>query len=198
MSFWDFYLSHIHLTLPLWYHAALPLPPLLLLHMNMNSSHVILNRHHRCSVIRHRWMKLYAGNTLAFCSGSICFHYPNPKSCYPLLLCPSRIVAVLLWSPPLSSVTARNCPKAFKLRWKVKARPQVIWFGRHRNGCIWLTIPHCLMWCLWRERNNGCFEDNERSIPDLKLFFFKTLLNWLAAMRNQSFFTFLDSCNFYT
>ena len=168
MSFWDFYLSHIHLTLPLWYHAALPLPPLLLLHMNMNSSHVILNRHHRCSVIRHRWMKLYAGNTLAFCSGSICFHYPNPKSCYPLLLCPSRIVTVLLWPPPLSSVTARNCPKAFKLRWKVKAR---------------------------------CFEDNERSIPDLKLFFFRTLLNWLAAMRNQSFFTFLDfldSCNFYT
>ena len=94
----------------------------------------------RCSVIRHRWMKLYAGNTLAFCSGSICFHYPNPKSCYPLLLCPSSIVTGLLCPPPLSSVTARNCPKAFKLRWKVKAKPQVIWFGHYRNGHIWLTI----------------------------------------------------------
>ena len=44
-----------------------------------------------------------------------------------------------------------------------------------------------------------CFEDNERSIPDLKLFFFGTLMDWLAALRNQSFFSFLDfldSCNF--
>ena len=44
-------------------------------------------------------------------------------------------------------------------------------FGHHRNGHIWLIVPHCLMWCLWRERNR-CFEDNERSIPDLKLSFF--------------------------
>ena len=49
----------------------------------------------------------------------------------------------------------------------------------------WLIVPHCLLWCLWRERNKRCFEDNERPIPDLKLFFFRTLLNWWAAMRNQ-------------
>ena len=44
-----------------------------------------------------------------------------------------------------------------------------------------------------------CFEDNERFIPDLKLFFFRTLMDWLAALGNQSFFSFLDfldSCNF--
>ena len=35
-------------------------------------------------------------------------------------------------------------------------------------------IPHCLLWCLWRERNSRCFEDIERSIPDLKLLFFRT------------------------
>ena len=72
-------------------------------------------------------------------------------------------------------------------------------FGHHRNGYKWLIVPHCLLWFLWRERNKRCFEDNERFIPDLKLFFFRTLLNWWAAMRNQSFFSFLDfldSCNF--
>ena len=58
---------------------------------------------------------------------------------------------------------------------------------------------HCLLWCLWRERNSQCFEDKERSISDLKLFFFRTLMDWLAALQNQSFLSFLDflnSCNF--
>ena len=65
-------------------------------------------------------------------------------------------------------------------------------FGRHQNGFIWLIVPHCLMWCLWRERNSRCFKDIERSIPDLKLFFFRTLLDWLVAMQNQSFPSFIN------
>ena len=72
-------------------------------------------------------------------------------------------------------------------------------FGRHRNGYIWSIVPHCLMWCLWRERNSRYFEDIERSIPDLKPFFFKTLLDWLFALQKQSFpsfIDFLDSRNF--
>ena len=72
-------------------------------------------------------------------------------------------------------------------------------FGCHRNGYIWSIVPHCLMWCLWRERNSRCFEDIERSIPDLKLFFFRTLLYWLFSLQKQSFpsfIDFLDSCNF--
>ena len=50
-------------------------------------------------------------------------------------------------------------------------------FGRHWNSHIWIIVPHCLMWCLWRERNNRFFEDFERSIPDLKLFCFRTFLD---------------------
>ena len=46
-------------------------------------------------------------------------------------------------------------------------------FGHHRNGRIWLATPHYLMWCIWRETNNQCFEDSERSLLDLKLFFFR-------------------------
>ena len=69
-------------------------------------------------------------------------------------------------------------------------------FGRHRNGYIWSIVPHCLMWCLWRERNSRCFEDIERSSLDLKL---RTLLDWSFALQKQSFPSFidlLDSCNF--
>ena len=71
-------------------------------------------------------------------------------------------------------------------------------FGRHWNGYIWSIVPHGLMWSLWRERNSR-FEDIERSISDLKLFFFRTLLDWLFALQNQSFPYFIDflySCNF--
>ena len=72
-------------------------------------------------------------------------------------------------------------------------------FDRYRNGYIWLIVLHCLLWCLWRDRNSRCFENKERSISDLNLFFFRTLMDWLAALRNQSFLSsldFLDSCNF--
>ena len=72
-------------------------------------------------------------------------------------------------------------------------------FGCHRNGHIWMIIPHCRMWCIWRERNSKSFEDTEHFMPDLKFFFFRTLLDWLTALRNLSFFSIvdlLDLCNF--
>ena len=65
-------------------------------------------------------------------------------------------------------------------------------FGRHCNGDIWKVVPHCLMWCIWKERNNRCFEDNECSMPDLKLLFFRTLLDWFSVWRNQPFSSILD------
>ena len=63
-------------------------------------------------------------------------------------------------------------------------------FGRHRNVYILSIVPHGLMWYLWRERNSCCFEDIERSIPDLKPFFFRTLLDWLFAFQNKYFPSF--------
>ena len=71
-------------------------------------------------------------------------------------------------------------------------------FGRLRNGVIWKIVPPCLMWCIWKERNNRCFEDSERAIPDIKLLFFRTLLEWFSVWRNHSFslLDLLDLCNF--
>ena len=62
-----------------------------------------------------------------------------------------------------------------------------------------MVVPHCLMWCIWKERNSRCFENNERSMPDLKLLFFRTLLDCFSMWRNQPFSSILDLldlCNF--
>ena len=62
-------------------------------------------------------------------------------------------------------------------------------FGHHRNGDIWMVVPHCLMWCIWKERNSRCFEDSDCSMLDLKLLFFRTLI---YVWRNQPFSSILD------
>ena len=69
-------------------------------------------------------------------------------------------------------------------------------FGHHRNGDIWMVVPHCLMWCIWKERNSRCFEDNEHSMLDLKLLFFRTLLDWFSVWRNLPFSSILDLLDF--
>ena len=72
-------------------------------------------------------------------------------------------------------------------------------FSHHRNGVIWMAVPHCLMLCIWRERNNRCFEDSERTIANLELFFFKTLLDWMSIIESHSIssvYDLMDACNF--
>jgi hypothetical protein len=34
-------------------------------------------------------------------------------------------------------------------------------FGQHQNSKIWESIPQCLMWCLWCERNARSLEGCE-------------------------------------
>jgi hypothetical protein len=66
--------------------------------------------------------------------------------------------------------------------------------GRHRE--IWKATPHCLMWCLWRERNARTFEDCELNIVDLKLVFYRSLYEWMRAtgLFSCSFIEFFDLC----
>ena len=66
-------------------------------------------------------------------------------------------------------------------------------FGHHQNSHKWLIVPYCLMWCLWSERNSRYFKDNERFIPDLKLFFFRTLLDWWLLCETNHSLLFLIS-----
>jgi hypothetical protein len=64
--------------------------------------------------------------------------------------------------------------------------------GRSRSAVVWKMVPSCLMWCLWRERNNRQFEDRERTIEDLISFFFHSLYSCSAAFLAPLTFSFND------
>ena len=71
-------------------------------------------------------------------------------------------------------------------------------FGRHRNIALWRFVPHCLFWSLQQGRNAICFEDCEQSILDIKLFFFRTLLDWSVVLPFYTCFSLsdlIDCCN---
>ena len=54
--------------------------------------------------------------------------------------------------------------------------------GLHGSLVVWRVVPHCVIWCLWRERNAWHFENCERTIPALKLLFFQTLYEWVVGL----------------
>jgi len=58
-----------------------------------------------------------------------------------------------------------------------------------------MAVPHCLMWCIWREKNYRCFEDYERTVVDLKLFFFRTLSDWMSIIGSYSIYLIYDLMN---
>ena len=32
--------------------------------------------------------------------------------------------------------------------------------GRTRSAAVWKMVPLCIIWCIWGERNDRCFEDS--------------------------------------
>jgi hypothetical protein len=53
-------------------------------------------------------------------------------------------------------------------------------------------MPSCLMWCPCRERNDGIFEDQERTLEELKTFFFHPLFSWTAAFLAPLVISYFD------
>ena len=108
-----------------------------------------------------------------------------------------------------------NCPIAFELWSMVWSLFGVIWvmpqivadlftswqgpFGRQHNIDLWRAVPHCVLWCLWRERNSRCFEGIERSILEIKSLLLHSLFAWCSIFSSFScfnIFVMLDHCNF--
>jgi hypothetical protein len=54
------------------------------------------------------------------------------------------------------------------------------WFGKH-SSAVWNLVPSCVMWSLWRERNNRTFEDIEHSVGQLIEFCMSSLFDWSRA-----------------
>ena len=40
-------------------------------------------------------------------------------------------------------------------------------FALHRHIDVWKLVPHCLIWCIWCERNAKSFEGCERSLLEI-------------------------------
>jgi len=65
-------------------------------------------------------------------------------------------------------------------------------------------VLSCLLWCLWRERNDRSFEDRKRTVVKLKYFFLNTFYLWATASNFPNvldfslfsfiFFPFLARC----
>ena len=65
-------------------------------------------------------------------------------------------------------------------------------FGWHRNIVLWRLVPHCLLWCIWRERNARSFEGCELSLLEIKSFFFTHSPRLECGL--LSYFLFFPSC----
>ena len=56
------------------------------------------------------------------------------------------------------------------------------WLGGHfRSAIVWKTVPLCLLWSLWRKRNDRNFNDQGRTLEELKSSFFFSLFTWTTA-----------------
>jgi hypothetical protein len=67
--------------------------------------------------------------------------------------------------------------------------------GRAKSAVVWKMVPLCIMWCIWKECNDRCFEDKSRSHEELLYLFFFTLFTWTEgwlAPQVISFFFFLS------
>jgi hypothetical protein len=65
----------------------------------------------------------------------------------------------------------------------------VVW-GDSQSAIVWKIVPLCIMWCLWRERNDRSFENLERTLEELKSFFFFSLFAWTTAYLAPLIITF--------
>jgi hypothetical protein len=61
--------------------------------------------------------------------------------------------------------------------------------GNSQSAVFWKMVPLCIMWCLWRERNDRSFENLERTLEELKSFFLLILLFGFFPL-------YLDNCLF--
>lgn len=64
------------------------------------------------------------------------------------------------------------------------------------QGHFGFWAPHCLIWCLWRERNNQSFENIEQTMAELKIFFFRTFwIGYLYCIVSPHGLLMIDICN---
>jgi hypothetical protein len=70
--------------------------------------------------------------------------------------------------------------------------------GRMRSTVVWKMVTHYIMWCIWRERNNRCFEGSLRSREELLQVFLFTLYSWTTGWLAPRFICFTDFLSYFS
>jgi hypothetical protein len=70
--------------------------------------------------------------------------------------------------------------------------------GRSRSTVVWKMVLLCIVWYLWLERNERCFEDSERTLEELTAFFFYLLYTWTAAWLAPFVISYLDFLSLFS
>jgi hypothetical protein len=52
---------------------------------------------------------------------------------------------------------------------------------------VWSVVPHCVLWLIWRERNQRTFEGNVGSSVAMKLVLLRTLFEWSFVSNSHCF-----------
>ena len=76
----------------------------------------------------------------------------------------------LCWVMPEAVMDLLTCWTNFQMH----TCPQV--------AVAWKMLPLCIMWCIWWERNERCFNDRERNRDAFWKFFISTLISWFSAI----------------
>ena len=87
----------------------------------------------------------------------------------------------------LSWVIPRSIPNLLLGCWN--------WLEKHSSQ-IWNLVPLCILWCIWKERNQRTFEDLDSSGDQMLASFSGTLFDWSPAwglMTSDSLPSFLSS-----
>jgi hypothetical protein len=70
--------------------------------------------------------------------------------------------------------------------------------GRTRSAVVWKMVPHCILWCIWRERNNRCFKDSPKTREELLHFFLVTLYSWITSWLAPRAISFVDFLSLFS
>jgi hypothetical protein len=70
--------------------------------------------------------------------------------------------------------------------------------GRVRSAVVWKMVPLCIMWCVWRERNDRCFEDKSRTQEELIYLFYFTLFTWTTGWLAPRVISYSDFLSFFS
>ena len=97
--------------------------------------------------------------------------------------CDGELVDHLLLHCPVTHSLWTFMLQAFGIHWVMLGSVASLlscwhqWLGNH-NSDIWNLVPGCLMWIVWLERNCRSFEDNEKTLDELKVLCQRSLLEW--------------------